>query len=98
METIKGLIIKLAILIALVSVILFALGNTQIIEVSFFFFELQAPVAVWVVSAFVVGGVSGLLASTGMMLSHKRKTVIHTGSIKRKDKEIARLRSVVSRD
>lgn len=51
-----------------IATIMFTFANTQSVELSFGFFSLAPqPIALWVIAAFTIGGITGVLLSLGLM-------------------------------
>lgn len=73
MPWLKRFLILAVILFCCLFVLLFCLRNTVLVDIDLFFFKLgQVPVELAIVGSFILGGLSGVLASLSL-LYHQRK-------------------------
>jgi putative membrane protein len=83
---------------SLLATIVFSLTNSEVVQVDWLLFELSAPVSLWVVSSFVVGGIVGMLACTGLYLRSKKDVYSAQRKLAKAEKELIQLRASLTKD
>jgi putative membrane protein len=83
---------------SLLATIVFSLTNSEVVQVDWLLFELSAPVSLWVVSSFVVGGIVGMLACTGLYLRSKKDVYRAQKKLAKAEKELIQLRASLTKD
>jgi putative membrane protein len=83
---------------SLLATIAFSLTNSEVVQVDWLLFELSAPVSLWVVSSFVVGGIVGMLACTGLYLRSKKDVYSAQRKLAKAEKELIQLRASLTKD
>ena len=81
--------------------IAFSFFNTTAVALSFGFFELpEQPVALWVIGAFVLGGLCGLMLGSGFMRNIKARYQFNRlqKKLTLSEKEVARLKALTLKD
>ncbi len=93
MKVVKYLLLAVVFLVVGLYGVLFNLSNGQ--EVVLVFPKLlemgEQPIAVWVISAFAIGGILGMLCSSGLYLLTRRKLSKAKKSLERSEKELSQL-------
>jgi putative membrane protein len=97
-----GLLKRIALIVvvvgALLTAIVFSLSNNKVVMVDWLIFELSAPVSIWVVSSFVMGGMVGMLACTGLYLRSKKNVYSAEKKFAKAEKELTQLRASLTKD
>ena len=91
------IIYTILLLVALVG-LSFALLNSDIVTLNYYFGKLQAPLSLVMVIALALGAVMGVLASMWAVLAQKRELAKLRKAAKVTEKEITNLRSIPMRD
>ena len=76
----------------------FALLNSEIVTLNYYFDKLQAPLSLIIVIALAFGAVMGVLASLWVVFAQKREMAKLRKVAKITEKEIANLRSLPMKD
>ncbi len=90
MKLVKRLLTVVLLLAIVAGTVLFALSNPASVKVDFLAFQLTASAASWIIGAFVLGGLFGLLAGMGVLLRLKTTQVRTARKIKRFEQEISK--------
>lgn len=98
MELLKRIALIVAVVCSLLAAIVFSLTNSEVVTVDWLIFELSAPVSLWVVSSFVVGGIVGMLACTGLYLRSKKNVYSAQRKLAKVEKELTQLRASLVKD
>lgn len=94
----------IAIIILLIFVVIFALQNTNVVPIDFFFAQFNVSLVLVVLFSILVGVIIGMIASMSAVQSHRRKNKElekqlsterqnHSNVVREKDATIAELRS-----
>lgn len=81
-----------------IAAIVFLLRNNEPVAVDFVLFEFSAGISTWMILAFVIGGICGLLAGTGMLLRLGKAKVQAARQAKNYEKEVNKLRSAAYKE
>jgi putative membrane protein len=98
MGLLKRIALIVVVVCALLIAIVFSLSNSEVVMVDWLIFELSAPVSLWVVSSFVVGGIVGMLACTGLYLRSKKDVYSAQRKLAKTEKELTQLRASLVKD
>jgi putative membrane protein len=98
MWLLKRIALIVVVVCALLIAIVFSLSNSEVVVVDWLVFKLSAPVSLWVVSSFVVGGIVGMLACTGLYLRSKKNVYSIQRKLTKAEKELAQLRASLVKD
>jgi putative membrane protein len=98
MWLLKRIALIVVVVCALLIAIVFSLSNSEVVMVDWLIFELSAPVSLWVVSSFVVGGIVGMLACTGLYLRSKKDVYSAQRKLAKTEKELTQLRASLVKD
>jgi putative membrane protein len=98
MALLKRITLIVVVVGALLTAIVFSLSNSEVITVDWLIVELSAPVSLWVVSSFVMGGVIGMLACTGLYLRSKKNVYSAEKKFTKAEKELTQLRASLTKD
>ena len=98
MELLKRIVLIVAVVCTLLTAIVFSLSNSDVVVVDWQIFELSAPVSLWVVGSFVVGGIIGMLACTGLYLRSKKNIYSAQRKLAKAEKELTQLRASLVKD
>jgi len=94
----KRIIIYIILLLVALVGLSFALLNSDIVTLNYYFGKLQAPLSLVMVIALALGAVMGVLASMWVVLAQKRELAKLRKAAKVTEKEITNLRSIPMRD
>jgi len=94
----KRIIIYIILLLVALVGLSFALLNSDIVTLNYYFGKLQAPLSLVMVIALALGAVMGVLASMWAVLAQKRELAKLRKAAKVTEKEITNLRSIPMRD
>ena len=93
----RMIIYTLLLMVSLVG-LSFALLNSDMITLNYYFGKLQAPLSLIMVIALALGAVMGVLASLWAVLAQKRELAKLRKAAKITEKEISNLRSLPMKD
>ena len=94
MNSLKRWLAYLALVVVLAFGMLFAVQNTQKAPLDLLLIQLpEQRVALWVLLAFAIGGVAGLMISSAAMIRLKSRTLLLQRKIDRQTKELDSLRT-----
>jgi uncharacterized integral membrane protein len=89
----KRLLILLILALIFVSAIFFTLRNQAPVPLSLLVVDLaERPVAFWVLSAFVIGGITGMLTCVTMFLRLKKSELLTRRKLRQSMDEVGKLR------
>ncbi|KZX60559.1 hypothetical protein A3709_00360 [Halioglobus sp. HI00S01] len=88
-------LISIALILAFAAVgVLFALQNEQLVPLDMLFYTFQPhSLALWVLSAFAIGGVLGLLLSSGMIMRQRASLASANRQLAKARAEVDKLRT-----
>lgn len=98
MQLLKRIALIIVVVCSLLAAIVFSLTNSEVVKVDWLLLELSAPVSLWVVSSFVVGGIVGMLACTGLYLRSKKDVYSVQRKLAKAEKELTQLRASLTKD
>lgn len=93
MKLVKRILTGLLLLVIAACTVLFALSNPSSVEVDFLAFSFSASLAGFLIGAFVLGGLLGLLAGLGVLLRLKTSQLRTGRKIKQFEQEISKLQA-----
>jgi putative membrane protein len=98
MALLKRIALIVVVVASLLMAIVFSLSNSEVIMVDWLIFEASAPVSMWVVSSFVMGGLVGMLACSGLYLRSKKNVYSAEKKLAKVEKELTHLRVSLAKD
>ncbi len=98
MKFITSFLTVLLVLALLVFGVVFALANATAMKVDFLAFEVTASVATWLIGAFALGGILGLLAGMGVFVKLKSGQARSARKIKHYEQEIEQIQAAAARE
>lgn len=94
MRSLKRLLAVLLLLVVLVFGVLFSIQNTATAPLDLLLIQLpEQRVALWVLLAFSVGGITGMLMSAAAIIRLKSQTILLQRKCDKQAKEVSPLRS-----
>lgn len=93
MKLIKRLLTAIFLIVLIACAVVFALSNPTPVEVDFLAFQFSASAAAWIIGAFILGGLFGLLAGIGVLLQLKATQLKSARKIKRFEQEISKIQA-----
>jgi|SRR5690606_23946337 len=98
MRWVRRVLIVLLLLLVLVFGLLFALQNAQAVPLDLLALQLrERPLAVWLLAAFAVGGIAGLLAGSGALLRLQANRYRLRRRLEQCERELAELKGIAIR-
>lgn len=94
----KRIITIIVLLLVTLLGLTFALMNAEMVQLDYYFGNMDAPLSLVVVIAIIVGAGLGVFASMGIVLSQKRELAKLRKSAKMAEKEVSNLRSLPLQD
>ncbi|MFN3882561.1 MAG: LapA family protein [Nitrincola lacisaponensis] len=99
MRFLKRLVVALLVLLVLLAGILFTLHNMTPVNIDLIFFTLpEASLSLWLLGAFALGGVLGVLLSSVMLLSLKTRLYYLNKKMADTRQELNKLRTTGLKD
>ncbi|MFQ3322284.1 MAG: putative membrane protein [Pseudomonadales bacterium] len=98
MQLLKRIALIVVVVCSLLAAIVFSLTNSEVVKVDWLLLELSAPVSLWIVSSFVVGGIVGMLACAGLYLRSKKDVYSVQRKLAKAEKELIQLRASLTKD
>ncbi len=91
---IKRLLIAVVLLLVLVFGVLFSLQNTATVPLDLLVVQFsEARITFWIIWAFIIGGLLGVLISSAVSLRLKSQLLMAQRKLKKKDSELSKLRN-----
>ncbi|QEQ95971.1 lipopolysaccharide assembly protein LapA domain-containing protein [Neptunomonas concharum] len=99
MRWLKMFILLLLSVVILMVGIMFAIHNTDKVAIDLVFVQLpQASLSLWLIAAFVIGGICGFLLSTIAVVALKTQLMSSRRKIQTTSKELDQLRTAALKD